>query len=180
MWCYGCEGICSRPPPNAPGNGHWRGHYGTREGRPVVARKGLPVDAPWGHLGDLSACVAILEIRSPCIYGFRGRKTSPCKGATFGETGSSMASLGSLERGVRSPLGGRFCCGPAMHRWRVHCRCPDYTKPMIWCSPYHSSSTYIDCLAIIGWRVERVLYDTWCYMTNNEVNYNWHVSLILI
>ena len=103
---------------------------------------------------------------------FRGRKTSPCKGATFGETGNSMASLGSLERGVRSPLGGRFCCGPAMHRWRAHCRCPDYTKPMIWCSPYHSSSTYIDCLAIIGWRVERVLYDTWCYMTSNEVNYN--------
>jgi hypothetical protein len=108
-----------------------------------VALKGLPVEAPWGHLGDLSACVAILEIRSPYIYGFnmctvgkpflplpaskpamvaltefRGRKTSPCKGAKLGETGSSMVSLGNLEGGVRSPLGGRFCCGPAMHRWR--------------------------------------------------------------
>ena len=49
---------------------------------------------------------------------FRGRKTSPCKGAKLGETGSSIASLGSLEGGERSPLGGRFCCGPAMHRWR--------------------------------------------------------------
>ena len=38
--------------------------------------------------------------------------------ATFGETGSSMASLSSLERVVRSPLRARFCCGPAMHRWR--------------------------------------------------------------
>ena len=62
-----------------------------------------------------------------------GRKTSPCKGPNFGEIGSSMASLVSLEGGVWRPLGGSFSSGPAMHRWRE----------VFW-SPLQVPSQYVD------------------------------------
>ena len=41
----------------------------------------------------------------------------------------------------------------------------NYTKQLIKYSPHYSSLTHINCLASIGWQLERVSCDAWWYMT---------------
>ena len=38
------------------------------------------------------------------------------------------------------------------------------------------SATHTKCLATIGWQLEKMSCDDWCYMTSYEDRYNKHVT----
>jgi hypothetical protein len=47
-----------------------------------------------------------------------------------------------------------------------HCKMTSLTFDLV--RSHYPSSAHITCLAIIGWQLERVSHDIWCYMTSHK------------